>query len=116
MNEELKCFIVLVLLITYLAPFLVDLVRKQGDEDLPFEKLIVEVLQGMSIHLYALTAKFYEVFGVSKNNFDLVLRFFGKFMELLVIYGFLNFCEIKRLSIMDRLIIFFLNLWNRSTP
>ena len=70
----------------------------------------------MGIHLYTLTTNFYEIFGVSKNNFDLVLRFFGKIMVLFMIYRFLFFGKIKRLFIIDRLIILFLNLWDGSTP
>jgi hypothetical protein len=44
MNEKLKCLIIFVVLIGYLVPFLVDLIRKQGNENLSFEKLVIKIL------------------------------------------------------------------------
>jgi len=104
MNEQLKCLIIFVVFISNLVPFFVDLIRKQRNEDLPLEKLIVKILQWMRIYFYTLTPKLNEVFGISKNNFDLVLRFFRKLMLKFIICSFLYFCEIKRLFIINRLI------------
>jgi len=62
-----------------LVPAVVDLVSKQRGEELSLEKLIVEILQRLSIYLYALIAKLQKIFCVAEYNFGMIRFVFLSF-------------------------------------
>lgn len=52
-----------------LVPAVVDFVGKQRSEELSFEKLIVKVLQGLSINFDTFISKLQKILRITENNF-----------------------------------------------